>query len=107
MANKNKRDGTRAENLVKKAADEAGLVSERAWGSDGRALGETPGVDITASGARIQVKKTKVLPKKWIPPEGADFMVYVNPTPGPKPTIMYAILDVRSLFDLMKRAGGW
>ena len=34
-------------------------------------------------------------------------MVYVNPTAGPKPTIMYAILDVRQLFDLIKRAGGW
>lgn len=53
-----------------------GLTAERAYGSNGRALGEAEGVDLTIAGLRVQAKRRRALPAYLKPPAGADVTVF-------------------------------
>ncbi len=53
-----------------------GIESERAWGSDGRAMGLDKEVDVTANGCLIQCKRRKVIPKDLRIPEKADVTAF-------------------------------
>lgn len=72
---KNKTRGYVAEAEAIKIAQAAGLDCQRAWGSDGRALGWPSGVDVVTDGVPLQVKRTKQIPKTYRhlfePPPGA------------------------------------
>lgn len=57
-----KRKGNRCEREAVSRAKELGLEAKRAWGSDGRSLGEHEEVDIIVDGAKIQVKARRKLP---------------------------------------------
>lgn len=76
MPAKNKIRGNNLERELVNQAQEQGLKSVRAYGSDGRALGEEPTVDIQIADKNFQVKRRKKLAKFLeIPPtcEGVIF----------------------------------
>lgn len=76
MANRSKAKGTGYENeLVRKLEDSGFKNVKRAWGSDGRSMGETPDVDILASGIKIQAKRRKSIPK-WLNLGNCDVVMY-------------------------------
>ena len=75
MTAKNKRRGNILENEVVAAAKEYGLDAVRAWGSDGRALGEHPEVDVMIGTWKVQCKRRKKLPQWLTPSEHVDIQV--------------------------------
>jgi len=80
MPNKSKAKGNRFERELVKLLESHGWVARRAWGSDGRALGKTEGVDITAvspdgSEVDIQAKSRASLAEYIYPPEGCDITI--------------------------------
>lgn len=62
MASPSKAKGNRAEVKLVKYLESQGLDAKRAWGSNGRAMGEHEEVDVKSAGCRIQVKARKALP---------------------------------------------
>lgn len=76
MPNRNKQRGYELEHELEVTAKEEGLDALRAWGSNGRAIGETEGVDLRVAKKRLQAKRHKKFPKWLQLPEGADYMVF-------------------------------
>tara|TARA_R100001443_G_C3351428_1_gene176957 strand:- start:817 stop:1251 length:435 start_codon:yes stop_codon:yes gene_type:complete len=72
MPSRSKQKGNRFEREVVNTAKDVGLTSERAYGSDGRALGENKEVDVIidsrAKKWRIQCKVRKKI-ANWIKPD--------------------------------------
>lgn len=75
MTTKNKRRGNILEHEVVAAAEDVGLNAKRAWGSDGRALGEHPEVDVMIGTWKVQCKRRKRLPQWLIPSEHVNIQV--------------------------------
>lgn len=76
MPSKSKKKGYTYEAELVKALEARGLTAERAWGSNGKAIGETDDVDIVfldSEGFRwkVQAKRRASLPSYIKPPEGA------------------------------------
>lgn len=59
MTSPQKRKGYDYEREIVNKAREAGLEAERAYASDGRSLGLTPGVDVVINGMPCQCKRVK------------------------------------------------
>lgn len=63
MSSPSKAKGNRAEKKVVDMLKASGIEdAQRAWGSNGRAMGQHEEVDVLANGCRIQVKARKALP---------------------------------------------
>lgn len=79
MTTKSKRKGATFELELVKALQERGIQAEKAWGSNGKALGETEGVDLVFDWEterwRVQAKRRAKLPEYVKPPEGADIVM--------------------------------
>jgi len=78
MPAKNKIRGNALEREVVKMARERGFNAERAWGSDGKSLGEHSEVDVRIRNFntyKIQCKRVKRLAKYLTPSEHVDFQV--------------------------------
>lgn len=80
MSKSQVRKGKRYEREVVSEAEEAGLQAERAYASNGRALGESDAVDVTVEAPggqrwRAQCKRRKSVASYLSPPEGADVTV--------------------------------
>jgi Holliday junction resolvase len=79
MSSKAKRKGNGFEVEVVKVLKQRGFVAERAWGSNGIALGEAPDVDIIvrlrALKFRLQAKRRARLPQYLTPSETVDAVV--------------------------------
>ena len=93
----NKRIGNRLERKIVEAFEEAGYPAERAWGSDGRALGEAEGVDVKVrlndlADLRIQAKRRKALAAYLEPPEGCDIVIVQKPRKEPLAVIPLSLL---------------
>ena len=85
MANKSKAKGNRFEKECCSVAEEYGFAAKRAWGSDGRSIGESPEVDIVIEYSDvdglfdnsveldIQCKVRKSIAEYIIPPDDCDF----------------------------------
>jgi len=101
MPSRSKQKGNRFEREVVNIAKENNLKSERAYGSDGRALGENKEVDVIidsiAKKWRIQVKVRKKI-AQWIKPDpkSVDLQV-VKEDRGE----IYAVLPYKSFIDLV------
>ena len=101
MPSRSKQKGYRFEREVVNIAKENNLKSERAYGSDGRALGENKEVDVIidsiAKKWRIQVKVRKKI-AQWIKPDpkSVDLQV-VKEDRGE----IYAVLPYKSFIDLV------
>ena len=67
MPSKSKAKGNRFERQCVDMAKKAGLDAQRAWGSDGRSMGEHPEVDIKIESYKAQCKTRKRI-AKWIVP---------------------------------------
>jgi hypothetical protein len=71
-----KAKGTGYENELVKKLEKVGFDKvKRAWGSDGRSMGESADVDILADGIKIQAKRRKSIPK-WLSMGNCDVVMY-------------------------------
>lgn len=78
MAHPSKRKGDNFEREIVRAAEEKGIPAQRAFMSDGRALGESKGVDVALGQQgewRAQCKRRKSIAKYLHPPDGCDVAV--------------------------------
>ena len=80
MSKSQVRKGKRYEREVVSEAEAAGLQAERAYASNGRALGESDAVDVTVETPggqtwRAQCKRRKSVASYLSPPEGADVTI--------------------------------
>ena len=89
MTGSSKRKGNAFERQLVKMAIAMGLRAERAYGSDGRSLGETKGVDVIVADYRIQAKIKKVLPKWAQLPDGCDVVAIRQDRSEPQVLIPY------------------
>lgn len=62
MPSRNKQRGYEAEVALVKIAQEQGFAARRAWGSDGRAMGEDAKVDVEVESELWQCKRKKTAP---------------------------------------------
>lgn len=72
MTHPSKQKGNRFEREVVKLAQENGLTSKRAWGSNGMAMGMPEEVDVLIEDLKFQCKSRKKLPKVFMIPECCD-----------------------------------
>jgi len=71
-----KAKGTGYENELVKKLKKAGFNKvKRAWGSDGRSMGEAPDVDIKADDFLSQAKRRKSIPK-WLSLGNCDVVMF-------------------------------
>ena len=75
MPSKSKQKGNRFEKECVDKAVEKGLNSKRAWGSDGRSLGEHSEVDLLINKHKAQCKVRKRVAKWLKPSEKVDVQV--------------------------------
>jgi len=79
MSTKSKRKGSTYELELVKALDAQGIKADKAWGSNGQALGETAGVDLVFDKDgrrwRVQAKRRAKLAEYVKPPEGCDIVM--------------------------------
>jgi len=75
MPSSSKRKGNGFERELVNQAAARGLASERAYASNGRALGESEEVDLLVQGMRIQAKRRARIASYLQIPEGADAVV--------------------------------
>tara|TARA_B100001939_G_C16938099_1_gene617034 strand:+ start:1865 stop:2299 length:435 start_codon:yes stop_codon:yes gene_type:complete len=101
MPSRSKEKGNRFEREVVNIAKENNLKSERAYGSDGRALGENKEVDVIidsiAKKWRIQVKVRKKI-AQWIKPDSKSVDLQVVKEDRGE---IYAVLPYKSFIDLV------
>jgi len=75
MANPSKRKGDKFERALVREAEATGIPAQRAYMSNGRALGEAEGVDLVLGLQgewRVQAKRRKKIAQYLTPPEGCD-----------------------------------
>ena len=87
MPSKNKARGNALERELVKLAQAHGHTAQRAWGSNGQAMGEAEDVDVRITTedkvrSRIQCKRRKALPAYLQIPESCD-AVYFRQDRGP------------------------
>ena len=101
MVNRSKVKGNRFEYEIVNEAKKRGLIAERAYASNGRALGEAEQVDVIIQGMRIQAKRRKSLAAYLQIPRGVDAVVFREDRGD-----TYVLLRWEDLLDKLK-AGDW
>ena len=101
MVNRSKVKGNRFEYEIVNEAKKRGLTAERAYASNGRALGEAEQVDVIIQGMRIQAKRRKSLAAYLQIPCGVDAVVFREDRGD-----TYVLLRWEDLLDKLK-AGDW
>ena len=81
MTHPSKVKGNSFEYELVSVAKEHGLAAQRAFGSNGRALGLTEDVDCLIAGKKIQAKRRKKV-AKWLIPEDTVDCVATRPDRG-------------------------
>jgi len=71
-----KRKGSNYERELVNEAKERGIAAERAYASNGRALGCSEEVDLLVNGCRVQAKRRKKIAKDLRVPDGADVVAF-------------------------------
>lgn len=71
-----KRKGSGYERELVNEAKERGITAERAYASNGRALGCSEEVDLIVNGCRVQAKRRKKIAKDFRVPDGADVVAF-------------------------------
>ena len=89
MPSKNKRRGNDFEVELREAAKAAGFQAVRAWGSDGRSLGEAADVDLVVNGFKVQAKRRKKLPAYLEIPDSCDIVAFKQDRKKPMVLIYY------------------
>jgi Holliday junction resolvase len=75
MASKSKQKGNRFERECVDIANQKGLDSKRAWGSDGRSMGQNEQVDLMINEYKVQCKVRKRVAKWLKPTEEVDIQL--------------------------------
>lgn len=79
MTTKSKRKGATYELELVKTLEKHGIKADKAWGSNGQALGEVAGVDLVFEQDgrrwRVQAKRRAKLAEYAKPPEGCDIVM--------------------------------
>ena len=102
MSHPSKTKGTGYERELVNQAIARGLIAERAYASNGRALGESEEVDLLVSGCRVQAKRRKTLAAYLCPTEGVDAVAFRQDRGE---TLVLVRWD--DLLTLIDQAGGW
>ena len=76
MTHPSKVKGNNFERELVKQAIAAGLSAERAYASNGRALGEAETVDLLIDGVRVQAKRRKKIAHYLHVPDGANASLF-------------------------------
>lgn len=76
MTHPSKRKGNFFERELVHLATESGLPAERAYASNGRALGHGEEVDVLIGGKRVQAKRRKALPAYLVPSDEVDAVAF-------------------------------
>jgi Holliday junction resolvase len=97
MPSRNARRGSNFEREIVNLAREAGFRAERAFGSNGKALGEVEQVDLKINSFRVQAKRRKKLAEYLQVPEGADGVVFKQDR---RPAL--ALIPFATLLELLK-----
>lgn len=101
MPHPSKRKGNAFERELVNEALEAGLEAERAFASNGRALGEAETVDCVIQGCRVQAKRRARISADFKVPEGADVTVFREDKGE-----TFVLLRWSDFLDKLK-GGGW
>jgi len=99
MPSKSKAKGNRFERLCVKIATSFGLNAQRAWGSDGRSMGEHQEVDIKIEDYKVQCKTRKRI-AEWLKPSeqiGDSHLQLVKESRGQ----IYAIMPMTKLMEII------
>ena len=102
MTHPNKVKGNSYERELVNQANNKGLVSERAYASNGKALGEVEEVDLIVSGCRVQAKRRKKIASYLEIDNGVDAVAFREDRGSTKVLIKWD-----DFLDLVQRAGGW
>lgn len=102
MTHPSKIKGNGYERELVNDAKEKGLLAERAFASNGKALGEVEEVDLIVEGCRIQAKRRKHLPKYLALNNGVDAVVFRQDNDK-----SYALVRWEDLTDKIKETNGW
>ena len=99
MPSKSKVKGNNFERWIVNFFEAVGLSCRRAWGSDGRSMGLTEGVDGTLNEEyKWQAKCKAQISPFYIPNEEVDFQIFKG-----NRTKTYATMRVETLADLINR----
>lgn len=99
MAHPSRRKGNRFEREIVNDAEDAGVPGERAYASNGRALGHTENVDCLIGGYRVQAKRRKKIAGYMTPDADVDIQIIR----GDRGDTL-AVLPYETLLDLIRRA---
>lgn len=99
MVHPNKRRGDRFERKIVELAEKFGLETERARGSDGRALNEHKECDALIEGRRVQCKKRSSFPQWTQIPHEVDEVIL-----GSGPGDARVLMDIDVYFELLEIA---
>lgn len=100
MAHPSKRKGNRFEREIVNEAEDYGVPSERAYASNGRALGFTENVDCLIGGYKVQAKRRKKIAGYMKPDEDVDIQVIRGDNEQ-----SLAVLPYAKLLELIRLAG--
>lgn len=100
MPNRSKQKGNRFEREIVNEARSRGLYAERAYASDGRALGERKEVDVLVQGMRLSLKRREKIADYLALKDGVDGVVFRQDRGG-----TLVLLRWNDLLDKLK--DGW
>ncbi len=100
MTHPSKRKGNCWERELVRLANESGIEAERAYASNGRALGECEETDLLIAGKRVQAKRRAALPAYLQVPEGTDAVAFRQDRGEPM-----VLMSLWEWLDLVKAKG--
>ncbi len=75
MVHPSKHKGNCFERELVNSAKEDGIEAQRAWGSDGKSLGEHSEVDCLIGGYKVQAKRRKAIAAHLVPSKHVDCVI--------------------------------
>jgi len=100
LSSPSKQKGNRFENELVALAMEWGLQAQRAWGSNGRAMGEHEEVDCKIEEYTVQAKRRKSI-AKFLKCEHTDIVAFREDRGE-----TYALMPFNMFLDLIKKVKG-
>lgn len=100
MSHPSKTKGNNYERELVNEARALGLDAERAYASNGKALGESEEVDIKVQGCRVQAKRRKSLAAFLKPTDGVDCVAFREDRGE-----TYVLLRWKDFLDILKEHG--
>jgi len=100
MTSPSKQKGNRFENEIVALAEAYGLKAQRAWGSNGRAMGEHEEVDCKIEEYTVQAKRRKSI-AKFLKCEHTDIVAFREDRGA-----TYALMPMEIFLTLLKKLKG-